>query len=404
MALRKPYDDTPLSARDTALTTELVYGTLRHKLRLDFLVSLHLKNPEGLPGSMRAALCLGAYELLQLDRVPAYATTHWVTEFVKRSINPKLSKVANAVLRKIGNLGDSSSSTAIYRSTDDNEATTLSRRFSSPLWLVEHWLDAYGPDRTRTFLEASITPPPVGLRFRSHVSGAMERHAELTASSDCIASSPTGVALRSAPEDLGDILAAGQAVRQSYAGQLAMQAIDAHNWPLPVWDACCGRGGKSLYLADSLQGPVFASDPSQARLRGLHQEIQRLDTTSISPFLAKADVFSPRIPLPSILVDAPCSGLGVLARRPDAKLRRTLEDVINLAKVQARILDNASYALACGGVLGYVTCTLTPEENELQIQSFLKRHSNFALELEYTTPSDLQLAESFYAAKLIRTS
>ncbi|WP_051445228.1 RsmB/NOP family class I SAM-dependent RNA methyltransferase [Desulfocurvus vexinensis] len=404
----------PAAALDAALATELAYGTLRRKPTLDFILATLLRDPAALPGPMRLLLAVAAYEILFLDRIPAYASVHWATEQVKTAINPRLAKVCNAVLRRVADLGSGWQDAAFLgqpplaheaglgAGARADEALVLARRFGVPRWLAALWLGAYGPTRAQALLAASCQAPPLGLRLRPGVTGAMERHAGLAALPSCLASTATGVALAAAPEDLDALLASGRAVRQSLAGQLALAALGADHWPRPVWDACCGRGGKTLLLADDAPGTVLASDPNARRLAGLNAERRRLGVAEVAVFRARAEQVFWRRPLPAILLDAPCSGLGVLSRRPDTLLRRTPDDITALAGVQARLLEHAARCLAPGGVLAYVTCTVTPAENEGQVERFLAAHPDFRLAATHTTPQDAPLGEFFHAVRLER--
>ena len=182
-----------------------------------------------------------------------------------------------------------------------------------------------------------------------------------------------------------------------------MHAIGAPDWEAPVWDCCCGRGGKSMFLADHGVAPILASDPSRARLRGLADELRRLAITTVLPVRARADLAAPlAAPVPTILVDAPCSGLGVLSRRPDAKLKRGPADLQRLAEVQKRILDNAVANLRPGGALAYVTCTLNPAENEDQVRRLLSRTPVAAPRTGIPNTSSSQPRGEFFYAALLR--
>jgi len=393
-------------ARDAALATELAYGTLRRKITLDHVLGTLLRDPAALPGAMRLVLAVAAYEILFLDKVPAYASTHWATEQVKTAINPRLAKVCNAVLRRVGDLARAGLDEAFFRqglsAGAAGEALFLARRSGVPVWLVELWLEAYGRERAEALLAACGVAAPLGLRLRPQAPGAMDSHARLAALPSCLASTATGVALAAPPEDLDALLASGRAVRQSLAGQMALAALEADHWPRPVWDACCGRGGKALLLADGAPGTILASDPSARRLAGLNAERRRLGVADVALFRARAEQVFPRRPLAAILLDAPCSGLGVVGRRPDTLLRRTPGDIATLAGVQARLLEHAARCLAPGGVLAYVTCTVTPAENEEQVAHFLAAHPDFRLAVVHSTPPELPLGEFFYAVRLER--
>lgn len=391
-----------ISAKDAGLATELVYGTLRNKLRLDHILSRFLSNPQGIPPRVSNALAVAAYEILHLDRVPAYASVDWSVEFAK-SINPKFGKLVNAVLRRVADTGAQALSEAFLSDDSPKKTVLLERMYSCPGWIVENWLHAYGEDTARHYLKAQLSAPPLGLRIRGQHPGAEDLMTTLRGSEHCVSQTESGIALETAPDNLEAILHSGMAVRQSLAGQKAVLDLGLEDWDSPVWDACSGRGGKAMMVYDTIGGPVFASDVSRPRLKGLASERTRLNLQALHILRARSDQSAPfKRPLPTVLVDAPCSGLGVLARRPDAKYKRTPQDVAQLAAVQQRILKNASEAVAAGGRLVYLTCTTTPEENEQAVEAFLQENNEFRLTRTHATAPDSPLGEFFFGALLTR--
>jgi 16S rRNA (cytosine967-C5)-methyltransferase len=393
----------PPDPRDAALATGLVYGYLRLKLRLDYLLSTLLRDPAKLPRPMLRILGLAAFELLHLDKVPDYAVLDWAVTAVKARSGQGLARVANGVLRAVQRLGRDAAEPDFYAQGKAAENVFLSRFYATPLWIVDLWLSAYGPDTTRVLLAASISPPPLGLRFHLDRPGARQAFDRLAASPDCLAALSPGLALAPDADPGLDLDRAAFVARQGLAGQEAMLRLGAGRWPRPVWDACCGRGGKAALLLALGPGPVFMSDPSLPRLRGLRAEFGRRGLPAPA-FCARADAPPPLArPVPFVLLDAPCSGLGVLARRPDTKHKRSPGDLAGLAALQANILDHALAALAPGGQLAYLTCTLSPQENEQQIEALLAR-APMRLEQTWATPADSPLREFFFGALLTRTA
>lgn len=389
--------------RDAALATGLVYGYLRLKLRLDWLLATFLRDPGGLPRDMLRILGLAAFELLHLARVPDYAALDWAVEAVKARSGQGLARVANGVLRGVQRLGPDALSPDFYGQDHPPEAVFLARYYACPQWLADLWLAARGPEAARLLLAASIQPPPPGLRFHLDRPGAAEAFDRLAASPDCLAIIRPGLALAPGADPGFTPEATDFAARQSLAGQQAMHGLGAADWPRPVWDACCGRGGKAALLKALAPGLVLCSDPSRRRLRGLRRDFARLGLAA-PVFCARADAPAPLArPVETVLLDAPCSGLGVLARRPDIKHKRTPRDLSDLAGLQARILDQALATLRPGGRLAYLTCTVNPEENERQVESFLAR-SPVRLLASWTTPPDSPLREFFQGALLVRTA
>ncbi len=210
---------------------------------------------------------------------------------------------------------------------------------------------------------------------------------------------PAGTDTTPAGVDLGAALAEGRLSRQSAAAQLVLARLGLDGWPEPVVDACAGRGGKTLALAEAGK-KVFAGDMLAAKLSGLAREACRLGLPPIAAFRASAT----RMPLGrapgTILLDAPCSGLGVLSRRPDAKWRRRPEDLAGLVRLQRAMLEAAYANLAPGGRLVYVTCTTNPAENEQAVDRLGNRHRDLVLETEVPAAPDAALGEAFYGAVL----
>lgn len=406
---------SPLPPRDAGLATELVYGYLRLRARCDFLVSRFLRSPKGTPPALRILLGHSAYALTALTRVPAYATVDWGVSAAKKRFGPKLGGLANAVLRRVAEAAASGQALApdFYQLKDDSEAAHLARWHSCPQWLVERWLREYGQQQALQWLEAQTAPPPVGLRLNLRNPESSELAARLAKLDGCVATSPPGYALGSTAElpELGELEARGVCSRMSLASLQALQQLGAFGhetgnagWPAPIWDACCGHGGKSCALKEGGAEALWSSDRSRKRVPGLLREADRLGLPPWPVFLADATAppFGRGRRPKTILVDAPCSGLGVLSRRPDAKWRRSAEDVEQLAVLQARILDAAASLLPQEGRLCYLTCTITPQENEQQLQRLLGVHGGLELLREWRTPADSELREFFYGFVVAR--
>ena len=398
--LQAAVDDTlsPVPAGpDKGLATELAYGYLRMRGRIDFLLSQLLKNPHQTSPILKRILGVAMYELLFLTRIPDYATLDWAVSLVRERLDATMGRVANGVLRSLLRLGLAPRFPDYYQTKTIGHDQYLAAWYSCPQWLVRLWLDGYGKERTDAFLQASIATPPLGVR----VNRAHARAEEVRDSLRPLAqnSSEWGFALPQWPDFLAQAVAEGSATRQSLAAQKVMDAIGMAYWPSPVLDACAGRGGKT-FLMSEVGKSVWASDINVFRLRQLKAEGARLGF-DVPAFRAQGQgPWSLRQTPNTVFLDVPCSGLGVLSRRPDTKWKRTAGDCAGLVNLQEQILEATAALLSSGGCLAYVTCTLNPEENERQIERFTLRHPEFtSLRQAQSDPAEA-LGEFFYGAVL----
>ncbi|PKN07263.1 MAG: hypothetical protein CVU73_13490 [Deltaproteobacteria bacterium HGW-Deltaproteobacteria-8] len=403
---------SPLSDRDAGLVTELVYGYCRLKGRAEALLLRFLDPKRRLPDEAMLALGLATYEILHLDRVPAYASVNWAVDWAKGYTRAHLSGLFNAVLRKVAEMAPSARTITPYRENARDEVEALSRFYSCPEWIIALWLKEYPREDVARFLKAQARPPAVGLAVDSTYAGGAEALAErLAAHPACMGRSGLGLAFESgtalatlvqdlalSPEELSALY------RQGFAAREALAALSPSTWKTPAWDACAGRGGKTRLLLEAGLSPVLASDTHQGRLKALSRELAPFaEDGRLVVFRARADEPA-EIPgglrPASILLDAPCTGLGTLSRRPDIKWKRTQNDAANLMRTQAAMLRQAFETLAPGGTLFYVTCTLNPDENQHQVSRFLESQPAARLAGTWATGTDIPTGEFFYCATL----
>ncbi len=399
-ALDRQIKGHELDKRDAALATELTYGYLRMKGRSDYLVSSHLRRPKGLPANLRLAMGLAVYEMLNLDSVPEYASLDWCVEYAKQNFGPGLGKVVNGVLRSIQRLGGDVHNPDYYRTDSPSHITFLSRFHSCPEWIVSLWVNGYGEDEALNYLQASTAHPPLGLRLNTWKEDARRAADQLSRRPDLLVNHRCAYAFPNADDELNDLVDKGTVSRQSAASQAAVLALNTDAWPDPVWDACCGHGGKSLLLRAIGKTPSLCSDLSAKRLASF-QEQQQFLSMPLPTILASAEMPPVRDNFfGTIFLDVPCTGLGVLSRRPDAKWKRKPWDGKKMRSLQAGIIEKASNCLSKGGLLAYVTCTLNPDENGQQLQRACRKNPSLNLVMEWETPSKSPLKEFFYAGLL----
>ena len=404
---------------DKRLCTELVYGQLRWHVRLEFFMHCFLSRPDKLPGEMRLAMEQALYSMA-FSRIPHRAAVHWAVEHVRNRFGQSMAKVANGALRSMQRSLNDFENLEFYRNKLGGEEGTATY-FSVPAWIYRLWHKEYGEEKTRRFLEASLQGPPQGVRLNRARPGweaALGRLREEAGNGvrrigECMLAFEGHV-----PFFVKKMLEEGSASRQSAASFSIVSACNPLSWPQPLWDCCSGRGGKTMALLEANIPVALASDPSSGRLEALSEEYARLKLQSppcprvmnITADAENIDFSAAESKLPgssdlvvdgrfgTVLVDAPCSGLGTLARHPEIRFRRKESACAELAAIQKRILEAVWPRIIGGGKLVYITCTVNPDENELQIADFLKRHPDSFLAGEFLPDADTPLREFFYAA------
>jgi 16S rRNA (cytosine967-C5)-methyltransferase len=376
---------TSLSSRDRALAGELLYGTLRWRKRLDAHLRTYIRRPlKALDPFIRNLLRLTLYQLLFLQRIPAYAAVNEAVELAKARAGDKPGAFVNGVLRNL--LRDRPK---FARPDPKNLAVpALADYWSHPEWLVGHWIDYLGAEQIEALLEANNQEAPLVVRA-ALMRGSREALLKVFESQGIDASptrwSPQGVALPTGAviRELG-ALREGLFQVQAEASQLVSYLL-APKAGERILDACAGLGGKTTHIAELIhdRGEIIAADISEKNLKKLAESAARLGLKSIRSFQADVSeqLFAPLDrPYDRVLVDAPCSGLGTLRSHPEIKWNRNETDIKRLARLQKRILAQTSRYVKPGGVLVYSTCTLSQQENEDVVASFLAEHSQFALD------------------------
>jgi len=370
-----------LSARERGLAHNLVLGVLRHRGRLDYVLGRFLARPDRqLPEEVRDILRLGAFQLLHLDRVPPSAAVNESVNLARRYGPGWSVSLVNAVLRAL---------TRADRLPDPEEAglplvQTLALSESYPEWIVERLLGRFSPEETRQVLAAGneIAPLTLGVNTRRTTREALaERLADCAERVEPAPYAPDGLRVFGARGAVHLLpgFAEGHFLVQDEASQLA--ALLARPEPGErVLDACAGLGGKALHLALASDGPVTAMDPDAGRLAHLRPEARRLGADRL--FVLKGDVLTApfeEASFASVLVDAPCSNLGAIRRRPDVKWLKSALDPARQAEMQLELLSAAARLVAPGGRLVYSVCTFTLEETTGVVEALLARRPEMSL-------------------------
>jgi 16S rRNA (cytosine967-C5)-methyltransferase len=377
---------------DGRLLTHLVYGTLRLRGHLDWILSkLCRGNFEKLDEGIKNVLRTGLYQLKFSDRLPDFAVVNEAVQIAKR-IKPDKSSLVNAVLRNYLRRGQDLS----FPSEKNNLNQYIATFHSHPLWLVKKWMKIFGPEETRALCSANNELPPLALRVNTLKISRGEIKQRLVVAGftpEDTKFSPDGIVLSTSanPIQKTDFFEAGFLRIQDEGAQLISYLVNPKKNEA-LLDVCAGTGGKSTHLAAILknEGRIVAVDRNPDKLAELKQEATRLGINIIETQTADlsaglSDEFKEKFDC--VLVDAPCSGTGTLRRNPEIKWRMTQKDLLNFVARQKIILQNSSSAVKKGGRLIYCTCSLLTEENEKVVEDFLKKNNNFSLGTLPTTIS-----------------
>ena len=374
IVLEHALEHARLDPRDAGLCTELVYGTLRWRRHLDWRLGPHLNRPlDKLDPWVRSLLRLTAYQLFFLDRVPRWAAVDEAVSLAKlKSRKPGPPEFVNAVLR------------ALTRATGPPPLPALpieaaAVRCAFPDWIAARWIARYGPTEAEALMLASNERPPTTIRVNTlritrEALAARLRDEEL-AETRATALAPEGLVVERGAVGRWAAFTEGWCTVQDEASMLVARLLDPQPGEV-VADACAAPGTKATHLAELMRnrGRIVAMDPQAARLKLVGRASSRLGIHIIEPHLGGAAALAGRWrgKCDRVLVDAPCSNLGVLRRNPDVKWRRTEEDLRRLQDKQRTILAAAAAMAKPGGRLVYATCSLEPDENEAVAAALLE--------------------------------
>ena len=409
----KPFDAAldavagKLPQDDRRLTHELAAGVLRQRSALDHRLAPLV--PRGWPlvdAVLQDILRLGAYQLTELDRVPAHAAVDTSVTLARQVRGSRAAGFVNAVLRRL--IQTSPRETG----SDDSAVSALARGYSHPDWLVERWLQQFGGEQTEALLRWNNTPPLL-VAQPARASLADVEH-EWRAAGIEVKRARHGAGLlpdRTRPAELPGYRD-GHFIIQDPAQALLVGFVD----PPPestVYDACAAPGGKTIALGRSNR--VLAGEINRSRAGRLAENLARAGSGREHVIVADAR-HPPFRSADIVLLDAPCTATGTFARHPDARWRVSPAALSRIAGLQAQLLDSTAQLVPPGGLLVYSTCSLEPEENELQVQGFLRRHPEFHREpgpvvedSQLSTEGDLKILpqlhgmDGAYAARLRRS-
>jgi len=369
------------SQLDRALIQEIFYGTVRWRKRLDWIVAkFYQGNYAKAPRFVHYILDSACYQLLFMDKIPAYAAINEAVELGKKKGGKFWASKVNAVLRAL----QRGLPKIEYPDLDLEPISAIAIRYSHPEWMVARWLKQWGRDATLALCQANNITPQLSIRvnrLKTDPSTIQETLAR------------AGISARAADylndflmvDHLTDLLhfapfQQGYFSIQDVSAGLACQLLQ----PQPgerIIDLCAAPGGKAAYIAEMTQDAcqIIAVDVNESRLNLVAKNRDRLGLKSLQLIVADGTQFRCE-PADRLILDAPCSGLGVLAKRVDLRWKRTPEQIQELTQLQMQLINNAANLIKPGGVLVYCTCTIEPAENQQIVERFLQQRPDFSIE------------------------
>ncbi|WP_082676527.1 16S rRNA (cytosine(967)-C(5))-methyltransferase RsmB [Shouchella shacheensis] len=369
-----------LDRRDAGLLTELVYGTIARRLTLDFYLQPFLKKPRKLDAWVRVLLHLSVYQMVYLDRVPDRAVVHEAVTIAKKRGHQGISGFVNGVLRQVQRKGLPN----IEEIADPLEAASI--QTSHPRWLLASWKEQYGLETAIAMASANNVPPDVTLRVNTSKADVREVIEGL--GNEGIEVRRGSVAKEALVVEKGNVFKTNAFAEGLFTAQdessMLVAGVLAPQPGMRVLDACAAPGGKTTHLAELMngEGNVQAYDLHKHKVKLINEQVERLGLANVTAQALDARKLSEEeiSPADRVLVDAPCSGFGVIRRKPDMKWTKSEADVRAIASIQLEILKSASTTVKSGGLLVYSTCTVDKTENEQIVRTFLGNHPEFQVD------------------------
>jgi 16S rRNA (cytosine967-C5)-methyltransferase len=378
LLLNDAIEKNKIDKKDIGLLTELVYGTLQRKLTLDFFLKPFIKNSRKLEGWVLQLLRLTLYQMVYLDRIPERAAIYEAVEIAKLRGHKGIAGVVNGVLRSVQREGLPSLDAI------EDPSVRLAIETSHPEWLVKRWVSQLGLEKTREMCELNLTAPLQTARVNVTRISVEECLTLLEEEGFAVEPSPI---IPEAVKCLRGNLASstpfkyGMLTIQDESSMLAAYALGAEKEE-SILDACAAPGGKSTHIAEKLDnsGRVISLDLHEHKVKLIKDNATRLGLENIEAKSLDSRTVQEHFEAESfdrILLDAPCSGLGVMRRKPDMKYTKKEEDLTRLQGIQLALLEAVAPLVKKGGTLVYSTCTIDREENQETVKLFLQKQADY---------------------------
>lgn len=399
IALNAVLRESGLENADKAFASAVFYGVLDRKITIDYVLSKYIKTPlkKVAPFTLEV-LRSAVYQIMFMDKVPDSAAVNEAVKLIKSSKESRNAGFANAVLRNI--LRNE------ITLPDGNDIHSLSVRYSCPEWIIKSFITDYGVETAEELLKESLKPAPVVIRVNTLKTDTESLKAELEKRGVPAETAGTENALilkKGIDAADFDLYKKGYFYAEDISSQTAVSVLNPKKGER-VLDMCAAPGGKSFTMALLMEneGEIISCDLYEQRVGLIKSGAERLGIEIIKPMTADACVYNENLgEFDCILCDVPCSGLGVLRRKPDIKYKPE-SDFTDLAALQYKILENAARYLKKGGRILYSTCTLRREENEKLVNSFIMEYNGFHKMYEHTYFPHIDKTDGFYCALLTK--
>jgi 16S rRNA (cytosine967-C5)-methyltransferase len=382
LLLNTTIEKNKISPLDIGLLTELTYGTLQRRMALDFFLKPFIKNSKKLEKWVLQLLRITLYQMVYLDKIPDRAAIFEAVEIAKKRGHKGISGMVNGVLRSLQREGLPSLDVI------SDPIERLSIETSHPEWLVKRWVSQFGMERTKEMCEVNLTAPLQTARVNLTKTTIRECIEDLDEEGFLIEKSPIiPEAIRALKGNLAFSRAfkKGMITIQDESSMLAAYALAPNENEL-ILDACAAPGGKSTHIAETMKltGGVISLDLHEHKVKLINENAKRLGLGNIRTIAMdsrNAGEHFEKEYFDRILLDAPCSGLGVMRRKPDMKYTKKEQDLNQLSTIQQNLLKSVSPLVKKGGILVYSTCTVDKEENENTVFTFLQEHPEFEMDV-----------------------
>ncbi|CAM2818918.1 16S rRNA (cytosine(967)-C(5))-methyltransferase RsmB [Paenibacillus sediminis] len=392
-----------LSKADAGLATELVYGTISRLNTIDYFLDTFVnKGVRKLQPWVRGLLRLSFYQLHYLDRIPAHAAVNEAVNIAKRRGHQGISGMVNGVLRNVLRRKDE-----LVLPDNLPVAKRIALEHSHPEWLVARWIKQYGEETAEEICKANNEPPAVSVRvntLKTNRDALMEQMTEAGCEVVPSTLSKDGIVVLSGGNmALTNWYKQGLFSIQDESSMLVAERV-APQPGMRVLDCCAAPGGKTTHMAEKMndEGQIIANDVHPHKKKLIDEQVKRLGLTSVettvSDALTLAKQYAPQS-FDRILLDAPCSGFGVIRRKPDLKWAKTPEDIKDISALQYELLQSVSTLLRPEGVLVYSTCTIEKDENEAIVNRFIEEHPQFKATFEQILPHQHH-SDGFFIARI----